>query len=463
MDIIKIKGIRALLSSRWFPLVLQVMTLAAFGLLIAGGIGVSTDDANLTKELRNTNLANLLVWCYWWPLIIMAAILLGRIWCTACPVELASYLASRIGLRLKVPRLFKSGWVITIFYALILIIGVHTLEIHRIPNRMAMYLLMLFTVAVITGLIYEKRAFCSYICPVGHLLGLYAAIAPLEWRADDTSICKGCRTKDCIAKRNRYLLAGRSCTSNLYPATIKDNRDCILCTQCFKACPFGNLRLSTRPPLVDFFRGIELRAAQIGFILLLSGFVIYEILSEWPVSKTILTYVPNYIDNALRITGPLAAYTSAAVMFIIFPACLFLAVVALARRKSDVSSITLAKGFALLLLPTMAAAHLIKAIVKMTSRFSYWPYAISDPAGIETARKILDKEIVIKQSLGSVFDALISFAFAGLLVIALGATLSVFRKSPNINRFGTNAKVVLFLGMVIYWGIFALTVFGWRF
>ena len=206
MNLLNVSWIRSLLTSRWFPIIPQLIMLVIFALLIAGGIGVTTDDAAFAKILRNTNLASLLVWSYWWPLVIVAAIFLGRAWCTVCPMELLTSLASRMGLRRKIPRFLKSGWVITIFYAIILIVGVHTLAIHRIPHRMALYLLTLMGASILVGLIYEKRAFCSYVCPVGHLIGLYALISPFEWRADDLSVCKECKSKDCIEKDKHYKI-----------------------------------------------------------------------------------------------------------------------------------------------------------------------------------------------------------------------------------------------------------------
>ena len=154
MNLLKIKYIRGLFRARWFPIVPQLFTLTVFILLIAGGLGVTTDDPDFTYWLRNTNLSNLIVWSYWWPVIIIAAIFLGRLWCTVCPMELITYWASGIGLRLQVPGILKSGWVVTIFYTLVWIVGVQTLAVNRIPHQMALYMLLLIKIA--TTLIQSK-------------------------------------------------------------------------------------------------------------------------------------------------------------------------------------------------------------------------------------------------------------------------------------------------------------------
>jgi len=463
MNLLEIKYLNLLFKSRWFPLIVQVLMLFVLTILIYGGISVTTDVPGFAKVLRNTNLANLVVWSYWWPLIIIAAIVLGRFWCMLCPVELVTFLVGRIGLRRKAPKLFKSGWIITIFYAFILIVAVHTWHIHRIPQRMAIYLLMLVVVAVVVSLIYQKRAFCSYVCPVGHLLGLYALVSPFEWRAKDLSICKTCKTKDCVAKKNHYQITGRSCTTNLYPATIIDNRDCLLCTQCLKACPYDNLRFSARWPFADFLRNVELRTAQIAFIVLVSGFVVYEILSEWPVSKQILMWLPDKLINALTITGSAANVVSAIVIFLIFPAILFLLVAALAKIVSHAPQAITARTFALLLLPTLAGAHLIKATLKMTSRIPYWQYAFSDPLGVATARKIIDKNIMLNHSIPNTLYPVISFTAAAVLLAALGATLLIFLRSAAVRGLNLGTRIILLIGVLAYWAIFGYTILKWRF
>lgn len=176
--------------------------------------------------------------------MIILSVILGRVWCAVCPVELVSSLASKIGLKAKVPRIIKSGWVITVLYGFILFVAMQRWHIGAVPRRMAVYMIVLFTLAVVVGLVFEKRAFCSYVCPIGRLIAVYSHLAILEWRADDPKICETCKTKDCVASRKYYRLTGHSCTSNLFPARIPDNRECLLCSHCMTACPSSNFRLS---------------------------------------------------------------------------------------------------------------------------------------------------------------------------------------------------------------------------
>jgi polyferredoxin len=107
--------INRLFRFNFFPLALQIVALGGFILLIAGGLAANTEDMAFAKVLRNTNVANLIVWSYWWPLIILSAIFLGRVWCAVCPMELMTSLAAKVGLKRKPPAFLRSGWVMTAF------------------------------------------------------------------------------------------------------------------------------------------------------------------------------------------------------------------------------------------------------------------------------------------------------------------------------------------------------------
>jgi ferredoxin len=466
MNLLRNRWTGGLLKATWFPAAAQLLLLAVFILLVFGGLGVTTTDPDLTQYLRDTNLANLIVWSYWWPIIIIAAVLFGRVWCTVCPMEFLTYGAGRIGLRRRVPGLLKSGWVVTVFYTLVWIVGIQTLGVNRIPHRMSLYMLLLILVAVDVSLIFERRAFCSYICPVGHLLGLYALLSPWEWRADDPGVCRSCPTKDCVAKKNQDRWAGRSCTSGLYPASITDNRDCLLCTQCLKACPRENVRLGVRRPLADLLAGVDLRPAQAGFLLVLSGIVVYEILSEWPASFAMMMWGPERLTQALGMTGVMSNLVSAAFLFLVAPALVLLVVTALARSacgQERVSFGQTAKTLMLLLLPTIAGAHILKSILRMSSRLPYWSGVWADPKGIETAQQMVAGTLVPDTSATHALGPAVSLAAIALLLASLAATELVFRRMVVRQKLSPGVQAVLFLGALAYWSMFAVTILYWRF
>lgn len=463
MNLLSISWLKRPAQSKWFPLIPQLVTLIFFALLVWGGWGVSTDDNSFAKILRNTNFANLIVWSYWWPLIIIATIFIGRVWCTVCPVELLTAITSRIGLKRRVPSWLRSGWIITVFYILILLVGIHTLAIHRQPHRMSLYLLLLFVSAVLVALIFEKRAFCSYVCPVGHLLGLYSLLSPFEWRADDLDKCRQCKTKDCISKKNHYRIVGRSCTSNLYPAKISDNRECLLCTQCLKACPYKNLRFSLRKPGQDLFKNVSFTPAQMMFLFVVAGFVVYEILSEWSASKTVLTWLPMKLVHVLGTSEKMGSFLSASVMFLFYPAIFLLGIYLLLRRTSKISLRRTASLLCVLLIPTMAAAHILKSLLKMISRIPYWEYVFSDPVGVSTATKLTSKSLVLNQSIPDALYSTVSYVSILVMFVALVGIIFLLKVSSSFKAHELKVKAVIFCGAIAYWGIFAVTICLWRF
>ncbi len=451
--------INKLFKNRYFLISIQFATLLIFIGIIYGAIGITTNDSDFAKILRNTNLPNLIVWSYWWPLIIVTAILFGRFWCTICPMELVTSIAGMLGLKRRPGNLLKSGWISTLFYAIILVIGIHTLAIHRIPNLMAIYMLILFGVAVVTGLVWEKRTFCTHICPIGHLLGLYSLLSFRELRVIDNDVCKNCKTKDCISNKNHYNIIGRSCTSELYPVKLSDNKECILCGECHKSCTHNNITIKKRKLASDLFKNIKLTWAEIAFFMIVSSFVVYEILSEWSVTETIIMTIPNWVNHSLNISGNFAGTIKATILFLLFPSVFFFGfalVKNLFAKENWKNSFT---QLVVAMLPITASMHLIKAMLKTTSRIPYWKYALSDTNGVKTAQAIISNPAMLDKSILLTISPIITIVAALLLVGAIVLSIIIINKQPAKNR---TSKIFSAFAALLYASLFIITLTAWR-
>jgi polyferredoxin len=464
--------INRLFRFTWFPLAFQLLALGVFVLLVVGGLAADTSDMAFAKVLRNTNVANLIVWSYWWPLIILSTMFFGRLWCTVCPMELVTSLASKVGLKRKPPAFLRSGWVMVGFYTLIIFVGIHTLSIHRVPFRMAIYMLVLFAAAIAFGLLFSRNTFCAHVCPVGYLLGLYARLAPMGWGVRDKSVCFDCKDRSCVSKKTAYEFQGRSCGVGLKTFSLDDNTECILCGQCLKACDRNNPGLEGRPNPGWFgrrwFKDIldlkGLTGAQAAFCLVVSGFVVYEIFAEWSVSREMLLWAPSNLEQALGSTSLLGhGMIKSVTLFIILPALFWVVpfgVFRLAGGRLPLRDYLLRFGIAFI--PIMAAAHAIKALLKTTSRIPYWDHVVSDPLGMETAHGMLDKTLPLAP-LPFWREPAMTILSLALMVAGVALSLFVVRKliAKHLPESGSRS-MPFYLIPGLYGGMFIFMLIAWR-
>ena len=466
-----LKQINQAISKAYMPVSLKYLSLVAYIILIITGLAAYSTDAAFLKQLRNTNLGNLIVWSYWWPAIVIFAIFLGRIWCMICPVEIITTFFAKIGLKRKRPAWLLSGWAITIFYILILFIGIQGFAIHRNPFFMAVYLLVIVGVSVIVGSIYEKNTFCRYVCPVGYLLGMYSKLSFFGWRVKNIKTCESCKDKSCVHKNYRYNLNYKSCGVDLHPAAIKDNANCILCGGCRKTCGKYQSEQNVERPnpqltyigfANDLFQINQLKLAEMVFVLVVSGFVISEIWSEWDVTNNFLTYIPNHIKYLLNIENLLfGGFVYATFIFGFLPLLLWLIPFAISKIAGGTIALKnyfLTYGIAFI--PIIAAAHIDKSILKTTSRLPYFEYLFKDVTGVSTAQQIIDGKIVLHNS-----PIWLNIMVSGLLTLFIiaGVWLSIrVVKTINSKNIPVLPNRAIYLIPIIYGSLFLIMILVWR-
>ncbi len=227
-DLLQWPVIGKLLRWRHFPALLIAPSVFIFTFIVFAG---------LFGEQNTSNPAILLTWILWWPAIIFTFILLGRIWCVACPFGWMGDLAQKIfSFQLQVPKILKNmWWRMGLFLALTWATTLWALD--RWPFGTAWLGLVLTLGAVTLAVIYQKRTFCRYVCPLGGIFGLYAMTAPVRIGVKDKQLCQQeCPHKDCY----------QSCAWFEFAPTLDRNAECNLCLDCVRACPYDNITLQAQ-------------------------------------------------------------------------------------------------------------------------------------------------------------------------------------------------------------------------
>jgi polyferredoxin len=179
------------------------------------------------------------------PALLVATVLLGRVWCGVCPLNLIGALPERIaGSDQDVPRWAATGALGVALYGLLLL---------RPPGPRFLVGLAVFTVFV--SVVFRRRAFCRTLCPAAELLATYGRGGMIAIRpaAEGTSA---------------------ACPAGLEPATLADSRDCKFCMSCVHQ---GGMRVLLRWP----FSAADVRQAMsswpaAAFVVLTSAALVWR-------------------------------------------------------------------------------------------------------------------------------------------------------------------------------------------
>ena len=272
----------------------------------------------LGPQDRTANPMLTLFWAWWWPLILLSYPLLGRLWCAVCPFMVWGRIAQAIAPWR--PRAWPHGetdqWASPLLaagFALILIWE----EVWNLDNTawLSSCLLLLITAGAVLGsLLFEKRFWCRYLCPVGGMNGLFAKLAILELRAEAGTCSGSCSSYACFkgGPSDGEGLETNGCPLGSHPAHLSDNRNCVLCMSCVQACPNRSPQLRLRPPAADLQPVMHTPSAERGLILVLAGGIT---LHHW---QRLLGWLP--LAPATLHEGPLLARLSFAALSLALPA-----------------------------------------------------------------------------------------------------------------------------------------------
>lgn len=195
--------------------------------------------------------ATTMIWDIWHPLLAFTLIIVGRLWCFACPIgAIGDWTQSFFSFKRKYPEKYRNLWIAVILFLIIFAGERHLFQFTRNPPNTA-YLLIFFTgLAVVMGAVYEKRSFCRYICPIGLVLGIFSMLSAIELRCKSRKTCQDHNIKECIIGSE----SGKACPVGEFPQTMERNNQCLMCMECVKSCSKENIRISPRIPGADIVR-----------------------------------------------------------------------------------------------------------------------------------------------------------------------------------------------------------------
>jgi transcriptional regulator with AAA-type ATPase domain/NAD-dependent dihydropyrimidine dehydrogenase PreA subunit len=274
---------RQFLRSPWWPDRINYgFTAEAFAAVVA--------ILFLGPQTRSQNFALNLFWAWWWPLVLLIFPFLGRIWCAVCPFMIYGEITQKLSLWLF-PRQLKrwprqsaerwGGWFLFGLFALILLWE----ELWDLPNTayLSACLLLLITAgAMIFSAIFERRFWCRYLCPIGGMNGMFAKLSMTELRAQQGTCSAECNTYQCYkgGPQKGEGLETAGCPLYSHPAQLEDNRDCVLCMTCLKACPHRSVEVNLRPPGIELWTTHIPRSYEVALLFLLLNVVFLHHLPE---------------------------------------------------------------------------------------------------------------------------------------------------------------------------------------
>ena len=246
---------------------MMLVTLFGFVLVIMTGL--------LGTSVGSKNFAIIFVWMVWWALLMVVLLpFAGRLWCAVCPIPAPGEWLQRRGIVIKRgggllslarkwPRKLENIWLQNFAF---LGVAIFSGVILTRPWATGAVLLAFILVALGLSLVFERRIFCRYICPLGGFIGLYSMLSPLELRVKDPDVCRTHRQKECYWGS----VEGHGCPWLVSPWRLRRNTYCGLCTECLKTCPKDNIALNLRPFGADLLviRGRGLDEAYKALIML---------------------------------------------------------------------------------------------------------------------------------------------------------------------------------------------------
>ena len=371
IELTRISFIKNALKSRYPQLAVLIVVLAGYIFAILAGL--------VGTPVGSHNFSIVFVWITWWAVLILVAVpFFGRGWCAVCPIPLPGEWLQRGGvlspphkkpnwLNLRWPKFLRNIWLQNISF---LLLALFSSVLLTTPNITGIVLAAMLFAAIGLSTVFERRAFCRYLCPVGGFIGLYSQTAPIELRIKDKQVCVTCDGKPCYNGSQ----AGYGCPWDVFPGGLTKNTYCGLCMECIRTCPHDNIAINLRPFSTDLAKPSTRMDEAFKAFIMLGSAMIYAgvLLGPWGAFK----------DAAYNV-GTSAWFIYAviflAIIFVILPGLFALGIL---KSKNTLPLKQRFASLATALIPLGLMFWVAFSLSFVLTNASYIIAALSDPLGI---------------------------------------------------------------------------------
>jgi polyferredoxin len=399
---------------------LRAAAVTLFVLVVAAGF--------LGSPVPSANIATVLTWTVWWTLVVISVLVVGTSWCSVCPWNtLATLLvrrrmwgtdASASSLDLKVPRWLRSVWP-----AFVMLCGLTWLElglgVTQSPQVTAALAVVMVVLATLSLAVFERGAFCRYICPVGRTLGCYSQLAPIELRPAEQSHCDSCTTLECYHGTKDI----EPCPAGLTMGRFAQSTYCLSCGACALSCPHDNVAWRLRPMAHEAATGARPHGDEAWFMLGLLALASFHGLTMLPAWDDGIRAIGRLIGDSPRL---LASFSVIMALGLALPMAAYAAAAAATARLSGIPLRRLFSGLAFAVLPLAFTDHIAHNLTHLIREGVKLRYVLVDPLGQGPLPDAVENHRRMAESL--LPDAVLFTLQAGLLLAGFALAMVILRR-----------------------------------
>ncbi|MDH5180097.1 MAG: hypothetical protein OEZ39_18830 [Gammaproteobacteria bacterium] len=412
------KLLHRMVTRPWVLLAFRSLFVSIFLLVIISGL--------FGTPIPERNLATTLTWTIWWTGLIIAVFFFGSAWCAVCPWDVSATWLVRLrlwqrgnntnSLQLKVPKQLRNIWPATLMFVVLtwleLGYGMTTS-----PYATALLCLVIVVLALVSQVLYERKAFCRYFCSVGRTIGFYAGLSPVAIRPVDENICLQCKTLECY-HGNQTI---EPCPTSLVIGRSKQNTFCTSCGACSQSCPYQNVNWGLRNIGSEAIHFIRPHWDEAWFVLVLLSLTAFHGLTMLPGWEQWVSRLAQAIGDSGQL---LWSFSIGMILAMLIPMMIYAVVILLLKVaiKSEQEYKRLFALLALPLIPLAFAYHLAHNLNHLFRESIGISAVIMNPLGRDTL-PLSGHELHMRHMSPLVPDAWTFAMQAGLIV--LGFQLAV--------------------------------------